>query len=299
MPASTFFELLGVSVFWGGVFVSGKLAMAGVPPVTVAWLRMLVSAVSFAAIAARTEPAALRRGPGADAGRFLLLGLVGVTAYHALFNLGLQVSGAAKAALLMPMNMPVFTALFSAWLLRERLSPRQLAGVGCSTAGVVLVLLGGAGGLAAVRAADGILLVAIACFALYNVWGRQVLARHSPLAANTYPAAVGALGLLPLAALERPWSALAAAPAGFWWHVAYLSVFGTVLAYLWWYRGIARIGASRTAVFAYLVPVWAVLLSALVLGERVSPWQLAGGALAVAGVALVSTRVDRTLSAAG
>lgn len=153
-----------------------------------------------------------------------------------------------------------------------------------------LVLLGGDGGPSSVQAGDLILIAAIACFALYNVWGRQVLQRHSPLAANTYPAIIGAIGLTPLAALERPWGALAAAGMAFWWHVAYLAICGIVLSYLWWYRAIARIGASRTAAFGYLVPVWAVLLSVIVLGERVTVWQAAGGALAVAGVALVSVR---------
>ncbi len=64
----------------------------------------------------------------------------------------------------------------------------------------------------------------------------------------------------------------------------YLTVAGTLLAFFWWNVAIQRVGAGRTAVFTNLVPVFGVLLSWFVLGERLTPFQLLGGLLTVTGV---------------
>ncbi len=119
---------------------------------------------------------------------------------------------------------------------------------------------------------------------LYSFLSKVAMHRLSALATLAYGMAIGCVFLIPVAAMERPWVALASASPLAWASVLYLIVAGTLLAFFWWNLAIQRVGAGRTAVFTNLVPVFGVLLAWWVLGERLTPLQLFGGLLTVAGV---------------
>jgi drug/metabolite transporter (DMT)-like permease len=108
----------------------------------------------------------------------------------------------------------------------------------------------------------------------------------SPAAAASWTLLLGAAGLLPFALpglLSAPWGAL---PPVFWLSLAWLVLFPTLVAYVFWMEGIRRAGAGAAAAFMFLCPVSALLLSAAWLGERPGPLQLAGGLLLLLGVRL-------------
>jgi uncharacterized membrane protein len=115
---------------------------------------------------------------------------------------------------------------------------------------------------------------------------KVALRRLSAVATLVFTMSAGTLCLLPLALAERPWRGLAAAHATTFGALAYLTFASTLLAFWGWNVTIRRLGAGRAAAFSNLVPVFGVLLSWLVLGERLTPVQLVGGALAVGGVLL-------------
>ena len=285
-PAATHLRLLLVSLFWGGIFVSGKLAVSEVGPFTVAEVRFLLSALTLLILLAHRRPEELRAFHTRHVPLFLGLGLVGIAAYNALFYFGLKLTSASQAALMMPTNLPVATALMASLILKEPFDWRKALGIGLSLAGVVLVV--GQGGVPRLRPSDLVLLTGVLCFAVFSVYGKVATQVFSPLAANAFLSVFGAAFLLPLAFTESPWASLEHAPLGFWLNIGYTVVFGTVLSYVWWYEGIQRIGASRAGVFTYLVPVWAMLLSFMILGERVSLPQLAGGLMAASGIWVVN-----------
>jgi drug/metabolite transporter (DMT)-like permease len=99
---------------------------------------------------------------------------------------------------------------------------------------------------------------------------------------------VGALCFLPFAPVEHlpasPQTALGAAAA-----ILFMAICGSVLAYVWWVQGIARLGAGTTALFFNLVPVWTLLLTAAG-GGRLTVAQLGGALLVLAGVSLATLR---------
>ena len=132
------------------------------------------------------------------------------------------------------------------------------------------------------------MLCAISSWAAYTLIGRAALKGLSPIAATTYAALWGllflALGAGPDLA-SQDWSAIG---WQVWASLLYLGAFGTVLGFIWYYEGVKAIGASRTAVFNNLVPVFGVSLAALLLGEQVLASMVAGGVLVAAGVTLTN-----------
>ena len=295
---AAYLRLAGVTLFWGGTYVVTRLAVHEVPPATVAALRLAISSALFMAVAPigrRTQtPAGERwertKGLWRRHGWLLiLLGTFGMGYYMALLNYGIREVGAAQAGLLAPSAFPVMIAVLARLLMDERLSTGKVLGLLLAAAGMALVVAAGVrGGLPWRPLGYAALAVAAVGFSLYSVYGPRLLRELDPLTANTWIGLIGALGLLPWVLAERPLEALATAGPRFWLALAYLSVLGQAVSYAWWYHGIAVLGASRTGAFTYIVPVWAVTLATLFLGEPITAGQVVGGALALGGVALVN-----------
>jgi len=294
-PGITVLKLVATAFFWGGTFVAGKWAVGEAPPFTVALLRFSTAAAALFALMAwkarraaphGTAPASPVRKPWAA---LFALGLTGVFLYNFFFLKGLSLTTAANGSLIVSLN-PLLTAVLSSALLGERVRPVQWGGLVLALAGVGMVVTNGAfdaEGLRRLNPGDLLLLGAPLMWALYTVLGRKVLAVMPPLTATAYAALFGTLLLLPAAAMEGPLTrTVFRLTAWGWLSVLQLALLGTVIGFVWWYDGVAELGASRAAVFVYLVPLFGVLLASLVLSEPVGPARIAGGVLIVLGVCL-------------
>lgn len=245
----------------------------------------------------RGRPAVSGRSPltARQIGLLAFLGATGVFAYNVGFLVGLTLAPSVDAALLIPPNNPLATAILAAVLLGEPITRRVAAGLALAFVGVALVVAAGVdlafGGKAGVSrlAGDALFLAAVLGWALYTVVGRVVLAELTPLEATTWSSAFGTLGLAAASLAEGRWGEVAGASPVAWVALAYLAFFGTVVGFVWWYQGVVRIGAARAAAFVNLVPVFGLSASALLLGERLAPWQLAGAVLVMTGVLLTTT----------
>jgi drug/metabolite transporter (DMT)-like permease len=289
---------------WGGMFVSGKLTVLGMPPLAASTLRFAVASAAFAAALAiewrrgpSGTPSARAAALGRHFGLLVLLGATGVFANAASLLVGLTLAPAVHAALLVPTSNPIATALLAALLLRERLTGRAVAGLAIALAGVALVVAAGRGAAPAeaptdprtILLGDACFLVTVASWSLYTVFARRAMTWLTPLEATAGSSLAGALLLFAASLFEGRWAELAAAPPLAWAGLAYITGPGTVVAFVLWNGGVARLGASRAAVFLYVVPVVGAAASALLLGERLVPSQLAGAALVMAGVWLTTT----------
>jgi len=218
------------------------------------------------------------------------LGLVGVFAYNLFFMGALTKLPASRAALIIALN-PAITMAISAVVFKERLSARRWAGVVLALFGVAVVVSRGDFGSFA-RGGVGVgelyMFAAVISWALYTILGRKVLGGLSPLAATNYAALWGTLLLGAVAAPH--FNALH--PLQFDWRMIvsllYLGVLGTALAFVWYYMSVKKVGASATSIFNNLVPVFGVAISVALLGETLLPSMLIGGAIAIAGVMMVS-----------
>ena len=284
---------LGVTVLaWAGAFSAIKALLDhGRSPEDIALLRYGVAAPGFALLLVRAGGLrGLRRRD------WLRLGAAGplvVAGYHVSLNVGERSTTAGTAALVVALA-PALTVGISVGLGLERASWRRSLGLAAAFAGVAVVVLLGSGQELSLGDLQGplVLLGAPLSFALYNVLLQPLLGRFGLLELT---AASSLLGMLALAPFARPATATALAEmsAGDVGLVLYLGVVCTLLGYLAWNLGLRGLGATRAVAYAYAIPALGVALGALTLGEPVTVWLTAGGALILVGVALVQQRGGR------
>jgi len=287
--AGIYARLALVPVIWGGTFVAGRLLALELPPSVGALLRFVVASAALLVAAVALEgrlPLPTRRQLIAT----LVLGATGILAYNLFFLGALARLPASRSSLIVALN-PVLTIAAASLLLGERLSARRWLGVGVALAGVCIVvtrgelagLLGGA-----IGAGELMMFGAIVAWAAYTLVGRSVLEGLTPIAATTWATLFGTAMLAVVAAPQLPrvdWGAVSLAAS---LSVLYLGLLGTAVAFVWYYRAVQVLGPSRTVIFNNLVPVFGAAFGVLLLGEPLSVSMVVGGAVAVAGVMLVS-----------
>jgi len=273
------------TLFWGANFVLAVPVLHDLPPLWGAALRFVIAALLMFALAAwRGE--ALRGPARAHAGVFALLGLFGILGFNLLFFIAMQSTSPANGALIMATN-PLVTTLVAAAMLGERTTRKQWLGLPLAFAGVLVVITGGhLARVAKLQFVPGDLLMlgANVAWALYIVLSRRYLPQGSAVANITLVMAAGAVMLVLAALVSGEAPAVPGVKASL--ALAVMAVGGTVLAFLFWNIGIQRLGASRTALFLNLVPVFAMLVGA-VGGDLPSHAQLFGAVLVLGSVTLV------------
>ena len=272
-------------VVWGGSFAAIKaLVDHGLDAPDVAIGRYLVAAPGFAIalVLAGGLPGLTRR----DALRVVAAGLFVVTLYHLALNAGERTTTAGTASVVIA-GAPAMALTMSLALGLEAFSRRRAAGLAVAFAGVVVVILLGSGQSVSVSSSKGPLLVLIAAasFAAYNVLAKPLLGRHDAIAVSSAASLVGTVALLPFAA-SGPAGRLTGMSGGDLLLVLYLGLVCTLAGYVLWTVGLRGLDPSRAVAYLYGVPVVAVAVGALTLGESVTAWLLVGGLLVVGGVAL-------------
>jgi drug/metabolite transporter (DMT)-like permease len=286
---AVYVKLLLTAIFWGGTFIAGKVVAQRVGPYSAAFLRFTIASVFLCLTAVKMEG----RLPTLHRHQLLpifLLGMTGVFAYNVFFFKGLKLIEAGRASIIIA-NNPIFIALFSALLFRERLTPFRLAGIMISIAGAIVVITRGDWhmiGSGAVGWGEVFILGSVASWVTFSLLGKVLLAELSPLASVLYAALSGTLCLAVPAWREGLWSAWATFTAADWVSLFYLGFFGTVLGFVWYYQGIQRIGAMKAGVFINFVPISAIILSYFILHEPLTLSLLFGTAMVLTGVFLTN-----------
>jgi drug/metabolite transporter (DMT)-like permease len=222
----------------------------------------------------------------------LLLSILGVATYNTLNYAALQTTTATNSALINS-ACTVMIIVVNFILFRVHASAWQWTGVAISLAGTLVIV--GRGdvkvllGLELVRG-DVLLLILAVFWALYTACLRW---RPRDLDGVGFLGATIVIGLLILAPLYC-WEAFNSAPVtfspGVIAGVGYTGIFPSVLAYLFWNRGVAEVGANRAGQFLHLVPLFGTLLAMVFLGEVLRPFHVAGALLIFAGIYLATMR---------
>nr|MDQ3371045.1 DMT family transporter [Myxococcota bacterium] len=268
--------VLGAALLWGTLGVLSTAAAArGVAPLEIALVRALIGALLFAAHALVTRA---RFPRGRDLAWSAAFGLVGISLFYGVFQLALQAGGASLAVVLL-YTAPALVALLAWGVLHERPTRTTVLLIACTIAGVALVSIGGGHGVTVSVASVAYGLVAGACYALYYLFGKTVLARNATSTTLTVVLGVGALGLVPFAPVS-------AKPLATWGLLAVIGLATSYLAIAAYAAGLRRMAPTRAAIIASFEPVIAVALAVVVLGEVLAPTAVAGAALVVGAVVL-------------
>jgi drug/metabolite transporter (DMT)-like permease len=291
--AAVHLRLLGMALLWGASWPAGRLFAQAMPPLSGSAWRFTLAALLLVAWMQWQH----RQWPRLTQRQWLGLawaGAIGVAGYAVFFMMALQRVEASRAAAVVTTN-PVFTTLLAAWLFNEKFNARIALGMVCALAGAATVLTHGApwtlftGG---VGLGEWLLLGCIATWVGYTLIARGLLGGIDSLSATAITSVFGTalLWTVALAVEGAPVAAdsLAALSVIGWVSMVFLAVGSTVLAYAWYFRGVAVLGAGTAASYISLVPVFGVASSLLVLGESLDASLLIGGALAVSGVVLTN-----------
>ena len=287
---------------WGANYSVLKLAFQEIPQQPFNALRMVIASIVFAlAITwifgrARkggtvprmlfTHEPLLRRDLFALAG----LGLVGHFAYQLFFVGGVALTSVANSSLIIGAT-PVCVAIVSAALGKERVSWLHWLGAAVSASGIWLVVGMGARLGGDTLTGDLMILGSVACWTTYTVGASALLKRHSPLFVTGTSMAMGAIPYVLVTIPQMSRVDWAGVSAWTWWALVFSSLFALCLAYLIWYAAVQKIGMARTSIYSNLVPIAAMAVAAVWLGEAISAQKVAGAALVLGGVALTRLRL--------
>jgi drug/metabolite transporter (DMT)-like permease len=277
------------SLFWAGNVVLGRFVVGHIPPITLSFIRWLGAFAILLPFAARhlvRDWPVIRR----HAWFLAFLALTGFSAYNTMAYYGLQFTTAINGLLLQSVA-PLFVALWTFVLFRDRLTLRQACGICISLTGVVVIICRGSLDVLlniAFNPGDIWFVGALFIYGFYAAILRQRPDIH-PLSFLAVGMGGAAVFLLPLVIMELASGRTLAFDAESLMSFAYICIFPSLLGYLFLNRGIELIGANRAAPFIHLVPVFGSVLAIVLLGERFEVFHAMGYGLVFAGIT-VATR---------
>ena len=284
---------------WGMAWAVGRILALGLPPMTGAWLRYVLTMVLFYAWFAGRALKGYEVNwlpSGRKTWRTLtLIALTGVLGYQIFFMNGMRFTAAGDASLIITFN-PIFTVLLAAPMLGQKISRKMFVGLFCGFIGVGVVtgwspntdipfedrILG-----------DFMILLASLNWAMTtNNTKRMMEQRNSEQKATTleivvWYSLIGTVLLTPLAAWETWQYGIPEPTLTDWFAIFYLAAISTVLAYYWFAIGVEKLGETAASSYIFLMPVFGVLGGVILLDENIGWTLLLGFILIVIGVRVV------------
>ena len=284
---------------WGMAWAVGRILALGLPPMTGAWLRYVLTMVLFYLwfVGRALKGNEVNWLPtGRQTWRTLtLIAITGVLGYQLFFMNGMRFTAAGDASLIITFN-PIFTVLLAAPMLGQQITRKMFVGLFCGFIGVAVVtgwspntdipfedrILG-----------DFMILLASLNWAMTtNNTKRMMEQRNGEQKATTleivvWYSLIGTVLLTPFAAWETWQHGIPEPTLTDWYAIIYLAAISTVLAYYWFAIGVEKLGATAAASYIFLMPVFGVLGGVILLNENIGWTLLVGFILIVIGVRVV------------
>ena len=288
MKKYSVYLLIGLCVlFWSGNFVLGRMVRDDLQPMELAFFRWAFVCVMLLPALFVVNVRNVLRLIRSHFVVISVLAILSVTFFNTILYTALQTTTATNA-LLINSSVPVMILILSALILKSDVSNRQVAGIFLSTVGVVfLILKGDFENAAALNLSHGDfwMLVSSLVWALYSVLFKlrpEGFTDGELFVANMY---LGFLYLLPLyLAQGYPLHTEALRLENDWPYFLYVSLFASILSYLFWNKGIDVLGAAKTGQFTHLMPLFGAILAYLFLGETLRFYHIVGAVLIGAGI---------------
>ena len=281
-------------VFWGISFVATKAVLTEISPVTLIAVRFAIGALVLLAIV-RELP------PRSEWLPLAVMGFVGVFVHQMLQSFALTMTTATSTGWLIGLT-PIWSALLSAVLLRERFGGWKIAGLVAGFSGALLVVTRGDFSAAVFgrpsTLGDALILISTLNWSIYSVIGHKTIRRLGPRRATSGAMLFGAAMLQPFFVAQRGWREIPSLSATGWGALLFLAVGCSALGYLFWYGALEHIEVSRVAALLYIEPLVTLAAAVILLGEQVSGTVIAGGLIVLAGVVIAQYAPGGTIRSA-
>ncbi|MDA9829493.1 DMT family transporter [Candidatus Poseidoniaceae archaeon] len=291
-------KLIFVVIVWGFGWPAGRVIAQDIAPFAASWIRYVVAVALFVIYLKLSSQWMIpTRG---EWKRIAWIGFFATCLYQAFFMVGMKYTAAGDASLMITFN-PFFTAVLAIFFLNEAMHWRLGAGIALGLAGVsVLFLYSPNVDIPFYERALGDVLIAGAAFAwACNSIQMKIAMTEpavdsdrclSPLQLTVWSSVIGLVMLTPIAAVETAVMGIPEPSFDGWVAILFLAIFSTVVSYVWFADGILTIGAGKSALYVYLVPIFGIYSGYLLLDEKLGASLLVAFMLIVGGVALAQSK---------
>lgn len=279
--------LIAMSIVWGLNFTAIKGAVSEFQPLTFNTIRFAISSLFLLGLLWLRERSI--RVHRKDLARFVLLAIIGNTAYQMFFINGIALTTATNSALILA-TTPIFIILFGALLNVEKVTSRIVQGVILSFIGVVMIVLGTGNSLTFSNQSllgDLLIVANPICWSIYTVLSKPMLKEYSPLKLTAVTMAIGAVPLVLVGIPSLGTQNWAEISTSSWVGLGFSAFLAIGLGYVIWYTGVSRIGSAKTSLYDNLVTVFAVASAWIILSESMTWIQILGAVLVFGSLYLV------------
>ncbi len=284
MSRKVWVYVLLTALLFGTMEVALKVAGSEMDSLQLTFLRFLIGGIFLAPFACQERKQAKLPLTGGDFLWMLLLGILCIPVSMLAFQMGVMLSNAATAAVLMSVN-PLFTIVFAALILRERLTGRKALALVLGMAGIFLMIRPWDMQEGNTAAGAALMMLAGATFGLYTVIGKIRLRRIGLVTQTSISFCLGSLVLLAvMAVMRRP---VANGVAENWLLVLYIGVFVTGFGYYFYFMAIRYADASTASMAFFIKPAIAPAFAVLLLKE-VLLWNTFLGIVLIVGASFIT-----------
>lgn len=273
----------------GGTLVAGRMLNPEITPLMSSSIRFSLASLTLCVvlIVSRKGFVKVTLKQGA---MLIILGACGMFAYNLFFFSGLKTVSASRASLIMTLS-PTIIAMASVCIYQEKLTKNKTIGILLSLSGAMLVIVTKSSSLNDIMTAnigDLYILGCVLSWVVFTLLGKSLIQNIGSFFTIVYSVIAGAVMLLIVTVLTGQFNSalIRALSVNDLLSLSYLGIFGSALAYAWYYVGVESIGATRAGVFLALTPVTGVLSGSLFLGEEMTHALIFAGGLSVVGVTL-------------
>ncbi len=293
--AISYITLLFTVIIWGLSFLSTKIAVAEIPPMTLALFRFIIAIAILLPVFKWKEPET--KLDKNDQVIMFFAGITGVSLYFFFENKGLKLITASSASIITAM-IPILTVLAERLILKKPMSMNKYIGVILSFVGVFFVVNANLSGLnlpGIFSSGSGLgyilMFGAVFSWIIYSFLTRSLVIKYSQLAIVYYQTLYGTIALIPFSILEiKSWHMVSFAIN---LNVVFLAVFCSVLGYLFYNYSLEHLGISITSIFINLIPVVTVIASFFILKEKTTSMQMSGGLIVIASVYIANWKFGK------
>jgi drug/metabolite transporter (DMT)-like permease len=281
------FLIIIAVIFWGYSFISTKIVLKVIPPVSIAFFRQIIAGITLFAIVIPTGQFKKMRL------KHLLLiaasGFFGIILYFIFENTGLKYTSASNASMIVA-AVPIFTLLSEAIFFKLKLNFKMILCIVISLIGVYLVISSnGRLDFSSKKLFGNILMLgAMISWVIYTIMNKSLVKKYSSVMITTYQTIVCIFLFIPFIIPEiKEWKAVSLEPLI---NLVFLGVFCSACAYFCYIYAAKRLGASIASAFLNLIPVVSIISGSIVLGERLSIIQYMGMLLIILSLLLLNQK---------